>query len=262
MDEDLDGWLHVAMALADAADTVTMRHFGAIGLRRGAKEDGSIVTQADLECESRIRERLAEHAPDDVIQGEEQGGALDGDRWIIDPIDGTENYSRGNVVWGTLIARTSAGRPAVAVVSAPALGRRWWAVRDRGAFTTGGRRLRVSGVADPAEGTFCYGGLHEAPSPRDLANVLTAGSRFRCAWGWGNFWGHIQVAEGVVDAALSFGTQAWDVAAPVLVVQEAGGSWSDLSGSASLDGGAFLTSNGAVHTGVLSDLDMGYRALA
>lgn len=258
MDFELTGWLRVAMALADAADTVTMHHFGSSTLDRRSKEDGSLVTQADYECENRLRDRLGILAPADVVLGEEQGGAASGDAWILDPIDGTENYSRGNVVWATLIARESAGRPAVAVVSAPALHRRWWAVRGHGAFTTGDRRLRASVLRDPAEGTFCYGGLHEAPSPRHLDKLVTASRRFRCAWGWGNFWGHVQVAEGIVDAALSFGTQVWDTAAPALVVEEAGGAWSDLSGMPSLASGTLLTSNGAVHAAVLSDLDMGH----
>jgi histidinol-phosphatase len=259
MARELTEWLRVAMALADAADAVTMHHFRSAGLQRRSKRDGSLVTQADLECENHLRDRLAALAPTDIMLGEEQGGVASGDGWILDPIDGTENYSRGNIIWATLIARESADRPAVAVISAPALRQRWWAVRDRGAFTIGDRRLRVSALRDTKEATLCYGGLHEAPSPRHLEKLVSASARFRCAWGWGNFWGHVQVAEGVVDAALSFGTQIWDAAAPALVVEEAGGTWSDLSGMPSLAGGTFLTSNGKVHAAILSDLDMGHQ---
>lgn len=252
--------LDIAMQLADTAETVGMGFFQSQNLNMWAKADGSRVTDADVACEHAVLSRLSSLLPADSAITEETGGDQQpGDRWILDPIDGTENFSRGNPVWGTLIAREVAGQVAVAVISAPALGQRWWAVRQGGAFTNDGRRLKVSALEDCGLATFCYGGLHECPSERDKQAVVSTASKFRCAWGWGNFWGHVQVAQGITDAALSFGTQIWDVAAAALLVAEAGGSWSDTAGEESLVGGSLLTSNGQFHAELVAGLSPGKR---
>lgn len=237
--------LALALALADAADAAAMRHFQDNRLDMWAKSDGSRVTAADIACESAILAELRAHEPDAAVLSEEAGGSPEpGKRWIVDPIDGTENFSRGNPVWGTLIAREIDGAPAVAVISAPALGRRWWAVRGEGAFTADGRRLRVSPIRSLDQATFCYGGLHECPTPADRAAVVAAAERFRCAWGWGNYWAHVQVAEGSAELALSFGVRLWDIAAPALLVAEAGGTHSDAYDGCALTGDSLLTGNG------------------
>ncbi|HIV57760.1 MAG TPA: histidinol phosphatase [Candidatus Stackebrandtia faecavium] len=236
----------MAHLLADAADDSTMAAYHKSHVGNWTKPDGSLVTEADVATEQQIRQALAQVAPGEEILGEELSGANRGDRWIIDPIDGTENFSRRSSIWGTLIAWESQGRITDALVSAPVLGRRWWASLGRGAFTDGGRRLSVSDVSEPAHASICYGGTHEYDrlSLRKLNSLLRC---FRTAWGWGNFWGHVQVAEGIVDVAISNGTAIWDAAAPALIVAEAQGSWSDFDGGHRLDAGAFVTSNTRLH---------------
>ncbi|MGH3950183.1 MAG: inositol monophosphatase family protein, partial [Pseudonocardiaceae bacterium] len=142
-----------ALSLADAADRITLSRFRAGDLRVGSKPDRSPVTDADTAVEDAIRALIAENRPGDAVAGEERGGfhegALTGRTWILDPIDGTKNFLRGVPVWATLIALVSDGVPVVGVVSAPALGKRWWAWAGGGAYTRDGageRRISVSGV--------------------------------------------------------------------------------------------------------------------
>jgi histidinol-phosphatase len=234
--------LRVAHLVADAAGEVALRHFCARQPRSWSKGDGSVVTDADLATETRIRTALHRLAPGVEVQGEEFAGSGQGDRWIVDPIDGTENFSRGNPIWGTLVARMSDGEVTEAVVSAPALGRRWWASREAGSFTDDGRQLRVSDARPVADASLCYGGVHEY-AQADLDRLMPLLRSCRTAWGWGNFWGHMHVAEGAVDGALSNGTSVWDIAAPSLIVSEAGGMWSDFAGSRRLDQGNFISAS-------------------
>lgn len=267
-----DETLRVALAAAQAGADEAMRSFcpGRMArhhtqrqLERWTKPDGSLVTSADVAAERSVRSALERLAPSDPLLGEESGGASEADSvWIVDPIDGTENFSRGNPVWATLLAHQTDGDFDLAVIDAPALDRRWWAVRGGGAFGQHGRDpslddarpLRVSPTTDRGDATFAYGGLHECPSERALGRLLATAAGFRCAWGWGNFWGHVLVAEGVVDAALAYEESLWDIAAPALLVEEAGGRWSDVDGETSPAIHSLLTSNGPLHDGLVADL--------
>ncbi|AUG80523.1 Putative inositol monophosphatase [Kitasatospora sp. MMS16-BH015] len=240
--------LRTAQAVAREAARTALPFHRDRGLAGWAKEDGSVVTRADLATEERIREVLAELAPGEAVLGEEYGldGRPDGGRWIVDPIDGTENFRRGSPFWGTLLAWCEGTGPSVAVVSAPSLGRTWWAELGRGAHTDGGRRLAVSEVGELRDASFAFGGVHEYPVA-PLRELAAFASTCRTAWGIGNFLGHVQVAEGITDGALSYGASPWDLAAPALIVAEAGGTWSDLDGEPTLDRGSLLTSNGRLH---------------
>src|SRR5690606_32289389 len=134
-------------------DALTMQRFGAVDLRVETKPDMTPATDADLDAEKLLRTRLAESRPQDSVFGEEFGGTKEftGRQWVVDPIDGTKNFVRGVPVWSTLIALLVDGVPVVGVISAPALGRRWWAGEGQGAFTSFGgetRRISVSAVAD------------------------------------------------------------------------------------------------------------------
>jgi histidinol-phosphatase len=164
-------------------------------------------------------------------------------RWIVDPIDGTRNYSRGIPVWATLIALEEGGSLRLGVVSAPALGLRWWAERGGGAFA-GSRPIRVSAVARIEDAVLCV--TPENPVP-ELAGR---------AWhtrGFGDFWAHMLVAEGVVDGAIdAIGVSLWDLAAVQVVVEEAGGRFSDAAGAARADGGTGVSSNGLLHDELLA----------
>jgi histidinol-phosphatase len=196
--------------------------------------------------ETAIRERLAAARPGDALLGEELGESGGGRRrWIVDPIDGTRNYSRGMPVWATLVALEEDGVVTAGVVSAPALGRRWWAERGGGAFANGAP-ARVSRIARVEDAAISFAVENDLP---ELAR--------RC-WhprGLGDFWAHMLVAEGALDAAVdAIGVSVWDLAAVQVVVEEAGGRFSDATGAARLDGRSAVSSNGLLHDAVLAGL--------
>ena len=156
--------LALALELADAADALTLDRFGALDLHIETKPDLTPVTDADKSAEELLRSSLTASRPGDSIFGEEFGGtpAFSGRQWVLDPIDGTKNFVRGVPVWCTLIALLVDGSPVVGVVSAPALGRRWWAGEGEGAFTSFGgakRRISVSGVNDLASASLSFSDL-------------------------------------------------------------------------------------------------------
>ena len=156
--------LALALEMADAADALTLDRFGALDLRVDTKPDLTPVTDADRSAEELLRSSLTTHRPDDSVFGEELGGtpAFTGRQWVLDPIDGTKNFVRGVPVWSTLIALLVDGTPVVGVVSAPALGRRWWAGEGEGAFTSFGgaaRRISVSGVDDLGSASLSFSDL-------------------------------------------------------------------------------------------------------
>src|SRR3954469_17346926 len=151
--------LALALALADVADGLALPAFER-GTAAVEKADGTPVTEADRAVERALRERLAAERPDDAILGEELGGAGEGARGgVLDPLDGTEWFARGIPVWGTLIALTDGDEPVAAVVSAPALRRRWWAARGAGAFRDG-RPIRVSDTARVEDAFVAHANLY------------------------------------------------------------------------------------------------------
>ena len=234
--------LGLALRLADAADAISLPRFRS-GLAVETKPDLTPVTEADRAVEAELRRVLGEERPADAILGEEHGTTGDAKRrWIVDPIDGTRNFARGIPVWATLVALEDVGVVRVGVVSAPALGRRWWAERGAGAFA-GGERLHVSDVARMEDAVLCF--TLEDPIP-----VIA-----RRAWharGFGDFWAHMLVAEGAADAAVdAVGVSEWDLAAVQVVVEEAGGRFSDLGGARRIDSGTAVSSNGLLHDEVL-----------
>jgi histidinol-phosphatase len=237
--------LELALELADAADAISSPRFRS-GLAIETKPDLTPVTEADRAVEAEVRRQLAAERPDDAVLGEEEGTSGGGSRrWILDPIDGTRNYARGVPVWATLLALEDAGVTRLGVVSAPALGRRWWAERGQGAFA-GDERLEVSSVARVEDAVLSFAYEDDVP---DVA---------RRAWhvrGLGDFWAHMLVAEGAVDGAVdALGVNEWDLAAIQVIVEEAGGRFSDFSGVARIDGQGGITSNGLLHDELLSSV--------
>lgn len=234
--------LALALELADLADSVSLPRFRHADLRVEAKPDLTPVTDADQAVERALRERLDRLRPGEGILGEEEGGDAATAVWIVDPIDGTKNFSRGVPVWATLIALRRDGHVVCGIVSAPALGHRWWAARGEGAFRDG-ERIRVSRVArlDDASVSATYG--------RDLVAVESVAWHVRSL---GDFWQHALVAEGALDAAVDAGLAAWDVAALLPIVEEAGGRMSALDGSPPRPGEQVVTSNGLLHDELLA----------
>lgn len=255
----MDSDLELALRLADTADAITLDRFRAADLHVTRKPDRTPVTDADTAAEDAIRRTLRAERPGDAVLGEERGGAVpaSGRGWVLDPIDGTKNFSRGMPVWASLIGLAVDGEPVVGVASAPALGRRWWAAHGAGAWTTdapGGqpRRIAVSGVTDLADAYV---------STTDVRTFAELGRRERylrlvdACWesrAFGDFWQHCLVAEGVIDIAVDIIANTWDLAALMPILVEAGGALTDLGGVATPSGGDAITSNGAVHDAALT----------
>ncbi|MBV8195075.1 MAG: histidinol-phosphatase [Candidatus Dormibacteraeota bacterium] len=243
--------LELALRLADAADSVTMERFRAANLQVDRKLDASPVTDADTRTERALRDILERERPGHAVVGEEFGETGDASlRWYLDPIDGTVNYARGVPVWATLIALRDAGEPLCAVVSAPALRRRWWAARDEGAFADG-LRLHVSSVA-ALEDAYLSTTDRRDLAPRGFeAGYIDVEARCLTVRALGDFWGHMLVAEGAIDVAVDPVAAPWDLAPIQLIVEEAGGRFSDLTGRRVIDGGHALSTNGALHDRVV-----------
>lgn len=249
--------LALALELADAADAITLARFRAEDLVVETKPDLTPVSEADRDVEQALRDRLASTRPQDTVFGEEYGGAGEGGarRWIVDPIDGTKGYVRGMPVWATLLALEADGEIVLGVVSAPAMGRRWWAVRGAGAFTSDGtgtatgerRPLRVSGVRELGDAQMCFGGFEEWRQAGRLDRLLALARECWRTRGYGDFWQYMLVAEGVAEIALDPAVAVWDVAAPMVIVEEAGGRFSDFTGAPTATGGAGIATNGLVH---------------
>ena len=239
--------LELALALADLADAITMRHFRSTSLVVRTKIDRTPVSEADEAVERTIRERLASERPGDGIVGEEFGVTGEGARrWILDPIDATKNYVRGIPVFATLIALENIA----GVVSAPALGRRWWAARGEGAFCNG-QRIHVSRLATIEESHLTYDSITDFDQHGGTEAFLALARRCVRARGFGDFWSHMLVAEGAVEIAIEPAVATWDMAPIQIIVEEAGGRFTDLQGRARIDGRSGLSTNGLVHDAVL-----------
>jgi histidinol-phosphatase len=253
----LDDELALALELADAADTITLPPFAARDVAFDLKPDRTEVTALDRAAEAAITDRLRVARPGHRILGEEHGAAGDPDspwRWIVDPIDGTSGYVRGIPVWATLIALEHGTDVVVGVVSAPALGRRWWAAAGSGAFADG-RRCRVSSVDELAEAqvsiTFSSGWDTLGLTPA----LVALGRDARRVRGFGDFWQHCLVAEGAIDVAVdAVGVAPYDLAAVRVIVEQAGGTFTDRCGEPTHEHDTAISSNGLLHEVVLRRL--------
>ena len=246
--------LALALELADIADHITLPLFRSTGLQVDSKPDATPVTEADRGAEDALRRHLAAALPEHAVIGEEYGTKGTAPwRWIIDPVDGTKNFVRGIPVWATLIALQHEELGVVGVASAPALGRRWWAVAGGGAFADG-RRIHVSSTNRLEDAMLSYDsvpGFGGRALEERFLDLLHRCGRSR---GLGDFWSHALVAEGAVDIAVEPEVSLWDLAALQVIVEEAGGRLTDLSGQARADGGSVVTSNGLLHDAVLQAL--------
>ncbi|RMI35229.1 histidinol-phosphatase [Nocardia stercoris] len=254
------GDLELALRLADEADAITRARFGALDLQVDSKPDLTPVSDADLAVERALRAVLTQERPQDPVLGEEFGGDAEfaGRQWVIDPIDGTKNFVRGVPVWSTLIALLSDGVPVVGVVSAPALDRRWWAAAGAGAWTRFGaqepRRASVSKVGDLGSASLAISSLsgwRDLGLRNQLIGLTDEVWRTR---GYGDFFGYCLLAEGAVDIASEPEVSLWDLAPLDILVREAGGTFTDLTGRSGPHGGSAVATNGLLHDEVLSRL--------
>lgn len=263
---DLAAELAFALELADLADASTLPRYEqrsfSLEWKVGIDAARSEVTEVDRETEQAIARRVLAERPDHGLFGEEHGIVGDADspwRWIVDPIDGTSNYVRGIPVWATLVALAHARHGAVVgVVSAPALGRRWWAASGLGAHADHGRGARpiaVSSTEQLADAqvsvTFSAGWDALGLTP-NLVRLQRDAYRAR---GFGDFWQHMLVAEGAVDAAIdAVGVSPYDLAAVMVVVEEAGGTFTDRLGERTFRHDTAISSNGLLHHDVIARL--------
>jgi histidinol-phosphatase len=254
--------LLLALQLADLADEITLGRYAAVDLVVETKPDNTPVSDADRAVEAAIRARLAETSPGDAVLGEEEGftGAEEtARRWVIDPVDGTKNFVRTVPAWATLIALEVSGRVSVGVVSAPALGFRWWAARGQGAWRSDRhspepRRLHVSRVGALADASFSYSSLSGWEEQGRLDGFLDLARSVWRTRAFGDFWSHCLVAEGAVDVSAEPEVSHWDLAALQVIVEEAGGRFTNLDGVPGPDGGSVVVSNGRLHDEVLRRL--------
>ncbi len=246
MSRDLAADLRFAHELADAADAVTLGRFRALDLQVETKPDLTPVSEADQAAEETVRKLVRESGRLEGVLGEEFDDVAGDVRWIVDPIDGTKSYVRGVPVWATLLALEVEGSIDVAVVSAPALERRWWATRGGGAFSAGafggGTRLAVSRIDNLANATVSCTSARSLP-----AGWTELAQRAWAARGWADFWQHCLVAEGAIELAVENGLKIWDYSAISLVVEEAGGRMSTFDGEPLRPDGTVLASNGLLH---------------
>ena len=259
MANDYTDDLRLAHVLADDADALTMARFKALDLHVMTKPDLTPVTDADQAVEEGIRRTLSRARSRDAVLGEEQGSAGHSQRrWVVDPIDGTKNFVRGVPVWATLIGLMVDDEVVVGVVSAPALNRRWWAMKDGGAWTgtslLRASAIQVSDVSRVEDASLSYASLGGWEDRDRLDDFLALSRRCWRTRAYGDFWSYMLVAEGAVDLAVEPELELYDMAALDVIVREAGGIFTSLDGEPGPNGGNALASNGKLHDQALAFL--------
>ena len=262
-DAELRALVHDALAWCDETDEMARASFRR-ELQISTKPDRTLVTQVDRAIETRIRERISSTYPGHGVLGEEAGETVAGAdvRWIVDPIDGTHNFVRGIPLFGTLLAVERDGELQAGIVSAPALRERWFAWRGGGAWASGSaatgtgppRPIRTSSVTSIDDAHVLYGSGHDI-----VDSGLAPGfdTLLRRAWrerGFGDFWGYALVAEGAAETMVELGVNAWDLAAPLVLIEEAGGRLTDYDGRRTIHGRSVVASNGHLHDEILAVL--------
>lgn len=259
MPTDFTDDLRLAHVLADDADALSTARFKALDLHVMTKPDLSPVTDADRAVEEGIRRTLSRARPRDAVLGEETGSSGHSQRrWVVDPIDGTKNYVRGVPVWATLISLMVEDEVVVGVVSAPMLNRRWWAMKDGGAWT--GKSLlratscQVSDVSRIEDASLSYSSLSGWDERGRLNDFLALSRRCWRTRAYGDFWSYMMLVEGAVDLATEPELELYDMAALDVIVREAGGVFTSLDGEPGPMGGNALASNGKLHDQALAFL--------
>jgi histidinol-phosphatase len=251
--------------IANHADIISMQYFRSTEMRVERKYDGSAVTQGDKAVEEMARVKVKASGLELDVLGEEMGGdsakgpAKNGRaRMIIDPIDGTEEFSRGIPTFGTLMGIEEDGEIVAGMASAPALSRgtRWWAYRGEGAFRDG-KRIRVSPVQTLKDAMVFTTGTGPSKDPVARAAIRRLADTARSSRSMGGFWQHMLVAEGSVEAAIDWTSKPWDLAPLGIIVEEAGGNSTTIGGERSIYKGQLISTNGLLHEEVLGILNAG-----
>ena len=243
--------------IADEAETIAMRYFRSNGLSVERKSDGTAVTPADRSVEEMARNKVAKSGLALDVLGEEMGGSnakfpanTGRARMSIDPIDGTEEFSRGIPTFGTLMGIEEDGEIVAAMVSAPGLRSRWWAYRGEGAYRDG-KRLHVSNVDKLSNSMVFTTGTGPSKNAADQAKIRKLLDASRNSRSFGGFWQHMLVAEGAIEAALDWTSKPWDLAPLGIIVEEAGGRSTNAKGERTIYTGQLISTNGKIHDEVL-----------
>jgi histidinol-phosphatase len=253
-----DGALEAALDAARAAGALALRYFTS-RFEIAVKADRTLVTQADREAEQAIVARLSAALPAVGFLGEEFGARGNQDRrWIVDPIDGTRNFTRGIPYWATLIALEEEGQVTLGVAHAPATGDLLWARRGHGAFANG-RPLRVSAVDRLGAATMIHSSLNYMKH-RDgrywdgFLRLVDGTERQR---GFGDYLGYLFVMRGQAELMVECDLKPWDLAPLMVLLEEAGGRLTDFEGRPTIYSGTALASNGRLHAEALALLTGG-----
>ncbi len=234
--------LQLALRSSDAAAELALAHFE-VGVSTTTKADGTPVTEADLAVEHLLRQILGSEAPEDALLGEELGWLGASDRvWMLDPIDGTSFYSRGDPNWRVHMALEVAGQIEVAVVTAPALGHQWWATRGGGTFESSWPRDRSAKRLTVSHTDNLTGARLDAldeESRKRLPHEATIAPPSPL--------GLVELVRGQIDGFLAECCHLWDHAPWILLIEEAGGRFTDRSGGRRGDQGGGLYSNANLH---------------
>jgi histidinol-phosphatase len=242
-------------SIAAEADAISMRYFRTEEMGPERKRDGSVVTKADKAVEAMAIAKVAASGLAMDVLGEEtssdvpKGPATTGRaRMIIDPVDGTEEFSRGIPTFGTLVGVEEDGEIVAGYVSAPALsqGTRWWAYRGEGAFRNG-RRIHVSKISRMDEAMVWTSGTGTAKDLEARAKIRNFADSARNSRALGGFWHHMLVAEGAIEAAVDWFSKPWDLAPLGIIVEEAGGRATTVDGERTIYKGRFISTNGLLH---------------
>lgn len=244
--------LDLALRLADISDEISLARFRSYDLFVATKPDQSPVTDADQRVELALRQKIADERPLDAIIGEEYSNDSSGARtWIIDPIDGTANFMRGLPIWATLIALRVNGVVTTSVVSAPALGRRWWATRGNGAFTQdidgSVRSLQVSDINELDKASISYNSLQYWDQSGQLDDLVSLSRKVWRTRAFGDFLSYMFLAEGSLEMVAEHDLKIYDIAALVPIVEEAGGIFSALDGELTDESSSVLATNSLMH---------------
>jgi histidinol-phosphatase len=237
-----------------AAGKASLRHWRRL-TSVDRKPDGSPVTAADRAAEAAILRRIRASFPRHDVLAEESGSQARGSRyrWVVDPLDGTRGFARGGRMWGPLVALEEDGEVVAGAMALPALRASYWAARGLGAWRDG-ERVRVSSAARIEDATLSFGGVGRVlrgPAARGAARLLRTAESARV---YGDLAAVAMLLDGTADAWIESGVRVWDLAAPRILVEEAGARFTDARGRPTHATGSAVAANPTLHARLLAVL--------
>ncbi|MBI2191431.1 MAG: histidinol phosphate phosphatase [Planctomycetes bacterium] len=255
MPESLKARLELALQLAPALGEIASRYFRG-GFRVETKPDSTLVTSADKEIEERVEEGIRRRFSSDGILGEEFGDrpGSSGFRWLVDPIDGTHNFVRRIPLFAILMGIEQEGEVAAGVIHSPEMHETYWAAQGQGAFLNQ-QPIRVSEIAGLSRAHVLYPSFSKlAGDPRFKRALFKLAEQAFRSRGFGDYYGHVLVASGRSEMMMEPNVSPWDVAPIKILVEEAGGIFTDLQGSKTIYGSGAVSANRFLHPCVMAAL--------